>query len=197
MEIIIHRVNSISLLKKTPKKYGVEIDVRSFHSNLILNHDPKNSGDKLIDYLSKYKHGTIIFNIKEAGIEYEVISLAKKFKIKSYFLLDVEHPFIIKSKKSIKKNLAVRFSEFEPIELSNKFKKFTEWMWIDTVNKLPINKNNLNIIKNFKTCLVSPERWNRKKDIKKYLKFFKINNYMPDAVMTDINCSRIWEKTEI
>ena len=197
MEIIIHRVNSINVLKGIPKKYGVEIDVRSFHSNLILNHDPKNNGDKLTDYLSIYKNGTIIFNIKEAGIEYEVISLAKKFKIKSYFLLDVEHPFIIKSKKSIKKNLAVRFSEFEPIALSTKFKKFTEWMWIDTVNKLPINKNNLNIIKNFKTCLVSPERWKRKKDIKKYLRFFKINNYMPDAVMTNINCSRIWEKTEI
>ena len=197
MEIIIHRVNSIRKLKKIPEKYGVEIDVRSLKSNLILNHEPKKSGDKLSDYLNNYNNGTIIFNIKEAGIEYEVISLAKKFKIKSYFLLDVEHPFIIKSKKSIKKNLAVRFSEFEPIELSNKFKKFTEWMWIDTVNKLPINKNNLNIIKNFKTCLVSPERWNRKKDIKKYLKFFKINNYMPDAVMTDINCSRIWEKTEI
>ena len=197
MEIIIHRVNSINLLKSIPKKYGVEIDVRSFHSNLILNHEPKNSGDKLTDYLSIYKNGTIIFNIKEAGIEYEVISLAKKFKIKSYFLLDVEHPFIIKSKKSIKKNLSVRFSEFEPIALSTKFKKFTEWMWIDTVNKLPINKNNLNIIKNFKTCLVSPERWKRKKDIKKYLRFFKINNYMPDAVMTNINCSKIWEKTEI
>ena len=197
MEIIIHRINTINELKKIPTKYGVEIDVRSFHSNLILNHDPKINGDKLTDYLSVYKNGTIIFNIKEAGIEYEVISLAKKFKIKSYFLLDVEHPFIIKSKKSIKKNLAVRFSEFEPIALSTKFKKFTEWMWIDTVNKLPINKNNLNIIKNFKTCLVSPERWKRKKDIKKYLRFFKINNYMPDAVMTNINCSRIWEKTEI
>jgi|TARA_B110000483_G_C18115973_1_gene511639 hypothetical protein len=33
----------------------------------------------------EYKHGTIIFNIKEAGIENEVISLAKKFKIKSFF----------------------------------------------------------------------------------------------------------------
>jgi len=194
MEIIIHRVNSVNLLKSIPKKYGVEIDIRLFRSNLILNHDPKNNGDKLIDYLSIYKNGTIIFNIKEAGIEYEVINLAKKFKIKSYFLLDVEHPFIIKSKKSIRKNLAVRFSEFEPIELSDKFKKFTGWMWIDTINKLPINKSNLNMIKSFKTCLVSPERWRRKKDIKKYLSFFKKNNYTPDAVMTDMDCSKIWEK---
>ena len=197
MEIIIHRVNSIRKLNILPTRYGVEIDVRSYRSNLILNHEPKNNGDKLYDYLGRYKNGTIIFNIKEAGIEYEVISLAKKFKIKSFFLLDVEHPFIIKSKRSIKKNLAVRFSEFEPIALSNKLKKFTDWMWIDTINKLPINKNNLNIIKNFKTCVVSPERWKRKKDIKKYLRFFKINNYMPDAVMTDLNCSKIWKKNEI
>lgn len=193
MEIIIHRINSEHLLKKIPKKYGVEIDVRSFKSKIILNHEPKKNGDILSNYLSGYQNGTIIFNIKEAGIENEVISLAKKYKIKSYFLLDVEHPFIITSKTILKKNLAVRFSEFEPIELSKKFRKFTKWMWIDTVNKMPINKNNLKVIKLFKTCIVSPERWKRKKDIKKYLNYFKNISYKPNAVMTDLKCSKIWE----
>ena len=41
MEIIIHRINSIRKLKKIPGRYGVEIDVRSLKSNLILNHEPK------------------------------------------------------------------------------------------------------------------------------------------------------------
>ena len=42
MEIIIHRVNKIKKLKKIPTTYGVEIDIRSFKSKLILSHDPQN-----------------------------------------------------------------------------------------------------------------------------------------------------------
>ena len=95
MEFIIHRVNLIENLKKTPQEYGCEIDIRSDGSKLILNHEPKLKGQFLNDYLDNYNNGTIIFNLKEAGIEKEIILLAKKFKIKSFFLLDVEHPFII------------------------------------------------------------------------------------------------------
>ena len=168
MEIIIHKINKIKELKKIPKKFGTEIDVRSFNSKLVLNHEPKKIGDELSSYLNEYSHGTIIFNIKEAGIEDEVIKIAKQKKIKSYFLLDVEHPYIIKSNSLSKKKIAVRFSEFEPIELSEKFKRFTDWIWIDTITKLPIDKSNLKIIKKFNSCVVSPERWNRKNDIKIY-----------------------------
>ena len=60
------------------QKFGTEIDVRSFNSKLVLNHEPKEIGDKLSDYLNEYSHGTIIFNIKEAGIEDEVIKIAKQ-----------------------------------------------------------------------------------------------------------------------
>ena len=194
MEIIIHRVNSLKKLKKIPKRYGVEIDVRSFGSKLILNHEPKTNGQFLKDYLNKYEHGTIIFNIKEAGIEKEIVSLAKKYEIKNFFLLDVEHPFIITSKIKYKKYLSVRFSEFEPIQLANKFKKFTSWIWIDTVNELPLSTKDIKIVRNFKSCLVSPERWNRKKDIKKYINFFKKNKFIPNAVMTELNFSELWEK---
>ena len=67
----------------------------------------------------------------------------------------------------------MRFSEFEPIELSKKFKKFTNWIWIDTITKLPIDKSNLHIIKKFNSCLVSPERWKRKMILKNILIILK------------------------
>ena len=73
MEIIIHRVNLLKKLKKLPTLFGAEIDIRSKGSKLILNHEASNKGDKFEDYLSEYKHGTLILNIKEAGIENEVI----------------------------------------------------------------------------------------------------------------------------
>ena len=39
MEFIIHRVNKIKDLKLLPKKFGVEIDIRTVGSKLILNHE--------------------------------------------------------------------------------------------------------------------------------------------------------------
>ena len=64
MEIIIHRVNKIKDLKKISPNFGVEIDIRTYGSNLILNHDLCNS-DNLKDYLENYKHKTLVLNLKE------------------------------------------------------------------------------------------------------------------------------------
>ena len=49
------------------------------------------------------------------------------------------------------KEIAIRYSEFEPIEFSKQFVNKFNWVWIDTITKLPINKKismDLKIIKN-------------------------------------------------
>jgi len=194
MEIILHRINTLNKLKKIPLKYGVEIDVRSNNSKLILNHEPFTEGELLDNYLEVYGHGTIIFNIKEAGIEEEVINLAKKFKLKSFFLLDVEMPYLYKAANNGQTNMAVRFSEYESIEIAKYFKKLVDWIWIDTVNILPIKSENLSTISCFKSCIVCPERWGRKEDIKNYKKILNKLNFLPSAVMTSHECVSLWEK---
>ena len=86
IEIIIHRVNSIKGLKQIQEQFGTEIDIRALGSELILNHEPFSSGERIEDYLDAYKHGTLILNIKEAGIEDEVLRLVRQRRqIKSYF----------------------------------------------------------------------------------------------------------------
>ena len=184
MELIAHRINSVKKLKKLPKKYGAEIDLRSNGSNIILNHDPHKKGEKLKNFLSYYNHGTLILNIKESGIENEAIKISKKFKIRKFFLLDVEMPFICKNKKNINKSLSVRYSEYESIDTVKKFINNVGWVWIDTFNKLPINKANIKVLKKFKTCLVCPERWNRPQDISLYYKQMKFQKFFPNLVMT-------------
>ena len=67
--IIVHRVNTIKSLKSVDTDLGCEIDIRTDGSQLILNHDPFKKGDNFIDYLDEYKHGTLVLNIKETGIE--------------------------------------------------------------------------------------------------------------------------------
>ncbi|MDA9898926.1 hypothetical protein N9D60_00810 [Candidatus Pelagibacter sp.] len=192
MEIIIHRVNKIKELNKISTNFGAEIDIRTNGSNLILGHDPFLKGDKLKDYLENYNHKTLVLNIKEAGIEEKVLSLVKKYSIKSYFLLDVEMPYLYKATIKGQKNIAVRFSEYENIFLAKYFKNKLKWVWIDTVTMLPVTNNNKNILNKFKSCIVCPERWGRKKDIKVYKEKLKRIKFKPTAIMTSKKCANNW-----
>ncbi len=196
MEIIIHRINKIKELKKIPVNFGTEIDIRSYGSKLILNHEPKMKGEDFENYLDNYKNGTLILNIKESGIEDEVLKKVKKFnQIKSFFLLDVEIPYLFSSLKKNTKHCAIRTSYYEPLKSSLKFKKIFNWLWIDTIKTINFeNKEEKKILKNFKKCLVCPERWGKPEQIKMYKKYFKKQNLKLDAVMTSMKCSKQWIK---
>ena len=148
MELIAHRINKIKELKKLPKKYGAEVDLRSYGSKIILNHEPHKSGDKFENYLSNYNHGTLILNIKESGIENEVLKISNKYSIKNFFLLDVEMPYICTNNKKVNQNLSLRYSEYESIETVKKFINNVGWIWIDTFNYLPVNQNVIRTLKN-------------------------------------------------
>jgi hypothetical protein len=194
MEIIIHRVNKIKDLINTSINFGVEIDIRTNGSKLILSHDPFIKGDRLEDYLENYKHKTLVLNLKEAGIEENVLDLIKINSVKSYFLLDVEMPYIYLAAKKGQKNIAVRFSEYEDISLTKHFTNKLKWVWIDTATKLPINKDNIKILSKFKSCLVCPERWGRKQDINKYKKKLTKLKFKPTAIMTSLKHVKDWLK---
>ncbi len=193
MEIIIHRVNKIKDLNKISQNFGAEIDIRTSGSNLILSHDPFIKGDMLENYLESYKHKTLVLNLKEAGIEKNILSLLKQYSIKSYFLLDVEMPYIYSATKKGERNIAIRYSEYENIFLAKYFIKKLNWVWIDTTTKLPLNSTNIKILSKFKSCLVCPERWGRASDIKKYKKKLSKLNYFPTAVMTSLKYAKYWK----
>lgn len=192
MEFIVHRVNTIKELKQIPKEYGCEIDIRTNGNKLILSHDPFTKGDDFIDYLDVYKNGTLVLNIKETGIEDIVLKEIRLRNIKSYFLLDVEFPYIYSATKKGERNIAVRFSEKEPIENVVQFKSKVDWVWIDTINKLPINTENIDILKCFNTCLVCPSRWGRPNDINKIKNGLNSLCYECNYIMTELKFITKW-----
>ena len=51
------------------------------------------------------------------------------------------------------------------------------------------------ILDKFHKCLVSPDRWDRTKDIKKYINLIKRNNIRIDSVMTSLNNVKKWENS--
>ncbi len=135
----------------------------------------------------------MVLNIKESGIEDEVLKIVKSKSIKSYFLLDVEMPYLYSSSKKGNRAIAVRYSEYENIKTIEYFNKLVDWVWIDTVTTLPIISEVLPILSNFKSCIVCPERWGRKNDIQIYKKKLNKLNYEPNAVMTSYDCIRLWK----
>ena len=194
MEIVAHRINLINELLEVPVKYGCEIDIRSQDSKLILNHEPFLPGDSLVDYLDNYKHGLLVLNIKEAGIENDVLQLVRERNIPSFFLLDVEFPYLYRASRLGERAIAVRFSEDEPIELVYNYNKLVDWVWVDTNTKLPIDSNNTLTLSSLKTCLVCPERWGRPNDIIPYRHSMKSLGFNPNAVMTNLKYTHLWEQ---
>lgn len=196
MIIIAHRQNKITDLKKLPKKFGVEIDIRHDNRNnrLYLNHEV-GDGDDLEEYLRICQNRFVVFNIKEAGTEQQCIDLAAKYVISDYFLQDVEFPYFYRAtrKEGVRK-IAVRYSEAEPIEFALAQKGFCDWIWIDTNTRLPLDKNSAGLLaKNFKTCLVSPDRWGRSEDIPVYKKMMDNQGFRLDAVMCNLENIKFWE----
>jgi len=78
--------------------------------------------------LKYYKHSFIILNTKEEGMEERIIALMEKHQIENYFFLDLSLPFLIKYMKKGVTKIAVRFSEFEPLEFVMKFSGKVEWV---------------------------------------------------------------------
>jgi hypothetical protein len=202
MLIICHRINTIEELKKIPREYGVEIDIRGYGSRLVLTHEPiheQGRYDELEEYLKNYHHAFVIFNLKEAGYEQRVIDLADKYGVKDYFLLDVEFPYLYRAtrKEGVRK-IAVRYSEAEPIEvveaqIDRYGNALTDWVWIDTNTMLPLNEDIVKRLSKFKTCLVCPERWGRPYDIDTYIEKMKQIGFKLDAVMTNIKYVDKWK----
>lgn len=198
MLIIEHRVNTVTGLREVPQEHGVEIDVRYDNrtGGLYLNHDP-GEGEDLEAYLKEFAHAFVIFNIKEAGIEARCISLAAQYGIpkSKYFLLDVEFPYLYRASRNEEvREIAVRFSEAEPLEMALAQKGFVDWVWIDTNTTLPLDERTAKeLARNFKTCLVSPDRWRRPDDIPRYREAMQKLNFRLDAAMVGKEYVRQWQ----
>ena len=62
MLIIHHRRNTKKLLNETKLNFGLEIDIRSNKTDLILSHDPYIDAPILDEWLKHYKHKFLVLN---------------------------------------------------------------------------------------------------------------------------------------
>lgn len=159
MNIIQHRVNTVDQLISTPSEYGVEIDIRTNAGKLILHHDPFEHGCAFEEWLDCYKHKTIILNVKEEGLETEILKLMKDRNIEDFFFLDQSIPFLLKTSTLGEKRSAVRVSEYEGLHCAHTFSNLVDWAWVDCFKEFSIDKESALELKTlgYKLCIVSPE----------------------------------------
>lgn len=188
MKIIVHQRNTINELLATDSKYGIEVDIRSKGDQLIIHHDPYVPGESFEDWINAYRHGTLLLNVKEEGLETRLIALMESKGIIDYFFLDQSFPFLVRWSGVGIRCCAVRVSEFESIETALTLAGKVDWVWVDCFTRFPLSEKDSRKLKQagFKLCLVSPELQGHDADLEipQMILLLRNRNILADAVCT-------------
>jgi hypothetical protein len=153
-----HRVNSVSALSALPPALGIEIDLRADGERVIVAHDPFTRGPTIEEYFSHIGRRPCILNVKCEGIESRVQATAQECGIEDYFFLDLSVPAAVKLARAGERRLAVRYSEYEPVESVMTWRDVADWVWVDCFSRYPADAADWQRIAGaFRVCLVSPE----------------------------------------
>jgi hypothetical protein len=196
MNLIAHRRNTLAELNATPVRYGVEVDIRSHGNSLLIHHDPFVAGEPFEAWIAAYRHGTLILNVKEEGLEARLIDLMQRSGIEDYFFLDQSFPFLVKYSRLGEHRCAVRVSEFESIQTALTLAGKVDWVWVDCFNEFPLDRGDARRLQEagFKLCLVSPELQGRNSgtEIAQLVQLLQDRNIHAEAVCT--KSPELWEK---
>jgi len=188
MKLIAHRRNSIAELVATPHDLGVEVDIRSRDERLVIHHDPFVEGEDFEAWIGQYRHGTLILNVKEEGLEARLLKLMAARGIADFFFLDQSLPFLIKTAKQGERRCAVRVSEYESVDTALALAGMVDWVWVDVFTRFPLQAADAERLRRagFKLCLVSPELQQRSDptEIPALRKLLRERDIAPDAVCT-------------
>jgi len=125
-------VNTLADIKTVSKQFGVEIDIRSFGSDLVVTHEPFEMAETLESWLQFYDHAVLIANVKEEGLEEEVHRMMEAAQVANYFFLDQSFPFLMRSlRQGQGLRSAARVSDVESLETLRGLPQQLGWVWLD------------------------------------------------------------------
>lgn len=195
MKLIAHRRNTIADLRSTDPAHGVEVDIRSEGQRLIIHHDPCVPGEDFNQWMKDYRHGTLILNVKEEGLESRLLAAMEAAGVGDFFFLDQSFPFLVKWAAAGERRCAVRVSEYESISTAMSLAGRVDWVWVDCFTRFPLSRDDAVSLQDagFRLCVVSPELQGRpaEEGISAIIALMKERMISPDAV-----CSKrpdLWE----
>ena len=127
-----HRVNDPDRLRSISPDHGVEIDLRSAGSTIVLEHDPFVGGPTFDEWLDSYHHAFIVLNIKEEGLEAAVLAALSERQIERFAFLDQSFPFLVRLLRTGDTRTMVRISEFEVAQTALSLVPRPDWVWVDS-----------------------------------------------------------------
>lgn len=145
----LHRQNNLE-----PQIYeGVEIDVRSVYGEIYINHDRLTQAEKYIlfnsyiENIANQKPISIIVNVKESGLEEEILEIFKMNDLfekgfKLYFL-DSQIPDIIRLSRNneFKGKFIIRVSDMESFNINLIKLARPDYIWVDFSQMNELTKN--------------------------------------------------------
>jgi len=193
--LIAHRKNTLADLRSSPIKYGVEVDIRTDAGRLVMHHDPFTKAELFEEWLKEYRHGTLILNVKEEGLEAQLLDLMQAYRIDNFFFLDQSFPFLVKWSLRGERRCAVRVSEFESVATALSLAGRVDWVWVDCFTQFPLSHEDAQQLQQagFKLCLVSPELQGRdaQVEIPQLHKLLRERKIHADAICTKYPA--LWE----
>lgn len=194
MRLIAHRINTVYELLDLPEDCPVEFDLRDSAGEILVTHDPFSTGPLFSEFAAHLKNRFCIVNIKSEGIEWRALEVLKMNGIEDFFLLDCSIPMIHKLTQKGERRIAIRFSEYEPLENILPWLGKVKWVWMDCFTKLLANKKDMEFLKlcNVNVCLVSPELQGRPDDIHTYIQTLLKQGLTVDAVCTKVHNFSKW-----
>jgi hypothetical protein len=188
VKLIAHRRNTLELLSSTPVNYGIEVDIRSQGHRLVIHHDPFAEGEDFETWADAYRHGTLILNVKEEGLEARLIEAMRQRGIEDFFFLDQSFPFLVKWSQMGERRCAVRVSEYETIDTALQLAGSVDWVWVDCFSRFPLDLDSAQLLVDagFRLCIVSPELQGRDAEIEipALQRLMVERGVAPDAVCT-------------
>lgn len=194
MIIVSHRVNSIQDLNSVPNYQGVEIDLRRSPKGIYLQHEANGDGELFIEWIKGYAHELLILNVKEDGLESQLLEIVEKKQIRNFFFLDQPFPTLLRS-AALGMPVAYRTSDLEKLPIITNAE--SNWLWIDSFSgdwKHLEGAIHFATDMGLKTCLVSPELQGRNNifEIQAIKNILANMAYQLTAVCTKVPAQ--WEK---
>ena len=198
VKYIAHRQNKLTALDKLKNSFfGLELDIRSSSKNVILDHDPFKKGLDFFKNLNLLKKFFLLIDVKSSGISVKICNSLKRKNIK-FLLLNLGHPELIEMiNRGFAKNLFLRFSLYEKLDLSKKKLNQIKWVWVDFFESYKISSKEYSYLKKYKKkiCLTSPDLVGLKEDsIRKYIKYLNNNKIKVDMVCVKQKNVKVWKK---
>ncbi len=155
---IAHRINDHSYMK-IEREVGIEFDVHAYGDKLTIAHDALQKGFPFEDFIQLNKDRFLAINVKEEGIEEDIIKAVLDIGKSDFFLFDVCFPQSYRIGKKYKEYIALRTSQLEKPDLS-KCSLFSSYLIIDTFDgSFWMNEKDITEAKllGYKLCFISPE----------------------------------------